>query len=222
MKFLLIAMALPVFAAADDLRLTIHMVAMEPAKLTELMSGADEPSIDIARAMVKDGEARLFNTILLRLQRGTKARLSSGGEVIFPSEYEPPSLPNGNEEEISRRMDGWIKAYPFMPIQGAWTGEFEKRAVGEFLELQAQDEGKVSWSLHLTRHVGETVYLERQDMESGKFQYRFSTIESLKMNGNMAPGVWHCAGVMGIPGNGGSPGEKIVVFAKNTELVMPD
>ncbi len=222
MKFLLVSMALQLFAAADDLRLTIHMVAMEPAKLTELMSGADEPSIDKARAMVKDGEARHFNTILLRMQCGTKARLSSGGEVIFPAEYEAPDLPNGNEEEIRRRMDGWIRAYPFMPIQGAWSGEFEKRAAGEFLEIEAQDDGKVSWNLHLTRHVGETVYLERQDMEGGKFQYRFPTIESLKLNGDMAPGDWHCAGVIGIPGKGGSPGEKIVVFAKVAELVMPD
>lgn len=221
MKALVMAIGLAGIALADDVRLTIHMVAMEPAKLAELMEGAKEPSMDKAHAMVKAGEARLFDTMLLRMTREGEAKLISGGEQIFPVEMDPEDWPRTGIMEDS--IVGQIgKRAPHMLAPEVWTSAFETKALGGSLSCRADKNGRTAWSLNHTRHVGETVHLEHQGMEGNNFSIRFPAFESLTMKGEMAPGGWICAGVLGIPGKDGSPGEKIVVFAKTTALVMEE
>jgi hypothetical protein len=224
MKMLALALGLLGFAMADDVRLTVHMVAMEPAKLAELLAEPGGPSIVKARAMVKAGEARLFNTMLLRMKGGVSARLVSGGEVTYPTEYEPPDLPNSKEYEdkVSRRMDGWIKAFPIMPIQGAWTGMFEIRKVGELLDCNVDKDRESEWLLDLTRYLGDTVFLERQGLEGERSKIRLPVFEKLALNADLSPGGWLCVGVLAIPGNDGAPGEKVVVFARAETLKAGD
>ena len=224
MKMLALALGLSGFAMADDVRLTVHMVAMEPAKLIALMAEPNGPSVGKARAMVKAGEARLFNTMLLQMKSGVSAGLVSGGAVTYPAEYEPPDLPNSKqyEDKVRRRMDGWIKAFPFMPIQGAWTGMFESKEVGESLECRVDNDRESQWFLDLTRHVGDTVYLERPLLDGGRYRFRHPEFEKLALDRDMKPGGWLCAGVLAIPGKDGAPGEKIVVFARAETLKVAE
>ena len=224
MKVLALILGFIGIAVADDVRLTVHMVAMEQVKLAELMAEPGGPSIGKARAMVKAGEARPFDTMLLRMKSGVSAKLVSGGEVTYPTEYEPPDLPNSKEYEdkVRRRMDGWIKAFPIMPIQGAWTGMFEIRDVGETLECSVDQDRESKWFLDLTRHVGDTVLMERQGLDGELYQYRLPVFEKLTLNRDLVVGGWQCAGVLAIPGKDGAPGEKIVVFANAVTLKAAD
>jgi hypothetical protein len=224
MKLLAVIFGLMGSAVADDVRLTVHMVAMAPSRLAELLAEPGGPSIGKARAMVKAGKARLFNTMLLRMKNPVSARLVSGGEVTYPTEYEPPDLPNSkeHEEKVRRRMDGWIKAFPIMPVQGAWTGMFETRNVGEALECDVDQDRESKWLLDLTRHADDTVFLERQGLDGGKTKVRLPEFEKLALNGKLTPGGWQCAGVLAIPGKDGAPGEKIVVFARTETLEVAD
>lgn len=222
MKTLLFAIGLAGIAAAEDYQLTVHMVAMEPAKLTELLAGAGGPSIEKAREMVKAGEARLFDTMLLRMKSGVTARLWSGGEMIYPSEFEGGGLgsPDPHLEKM-RRMYFWGQIFPFMNIQGG-ANIFEVKEVGERIECKVGADGRTKWHFELPRYAGDSVFVEHHGLEGEKSEVRFPVFEKLSLNLGMAPGGWHCAGVLGIPGKDGSPGEKIVVFAKTTALVMEE
>jgi hypothetical protein len=224
MKMFMLTLGLLGFAVAEDVRLTVHMVAMEPAKLTALMAEPNGPSIGKARAMVKAGEARLFNTMLLRMKSGVTAKLVAGGAVTYPSEYESSDWPDpeGGEVRRKRKIDGWIKAFPFMPIQGAWPGRFETRDVGESLEWSVNIELESQWFLNLTRYVGDTVYLERPVLDGGRYRFRHPEFETLALDRDMKPGGWLCAGVLAIPGKDGAPGEKIVVFARAETLKVAE
>lgn len=98
----------------------------------------------------------------------------------------------------------------------------EVKDVGEFLECRVGEDGKTDWLFKLIRYAGDTVYMEHNGLEGEKFKIRFPVFENLSLNLAMAPGGWHCAGVLAIPGKDGSPGEKIGVFAKATVLAMAD
>jgi hypothetical protein len=220
MKALALAIGMTAIAAADDLRLTVHMVAMEPGKLTELLGEPGGLSIAKAREMVKAGEARLFDTMMIRAQDGARATLISEEEVIYPTEYEPPGLPNSKEyeERVRRRMDGWARAFRFMPVQGAWPGHFETRMVGEVLELHGEREEAAALLLELVRYARDTVFQEIPSPEGKPFRVRFPEFERLAINSKMEPGDWLCAGILTKPGDDGGPGEKIVVFARVERL----
>ncbi len=224
MKALGLAFGMMGIAAAADLRLTIHMVAMEQDKLTELLDQPGGPSISKAREMVKAGEAKLFDTMMLRAKEGVRARMEANGEVIYPTEYQPSELPNSKEDEerLQRRMAGWGRAFPFMPVNGAWTGEFEVRDVGESLSFFERGDGKISWSVELVRYLRDTVYQEFPALEGEPFRIRFPEFERLDIWSELKPGAWHCAGILTKQKDDGGPGEKIVVFARTERLKVAE
>jgi len=220
MKALALAIGMTAIAAADDLRLTVHMVAMEQGKLTVLLDEPGGLSIAKAREMVKEGEARLFDTMMLRGKREERASIQSVREVIFPAEEEAPEgldyTPEGMEK-FQARMEKWRKVFPFMPVMANGT-YFETREVGETLLWLSDSYGGSRWILELDAYVRDTVYLELPALDGKRFKWSYPEFEKLAINGHLQQHAWQCVGILTKPGEDGGPGEKIVVFARLERL----
>ena len=151
MKALALAIGMTGISAADDLRLTVHMVAMEQGKLSELFDEPGGPSIAKARQMVKSGEARLFDTMLLRGKEDERSSIQSEREVIYPAEEEAPEgldySPGGVAEFQARMEKGW-RIFPFMPVL-ANGAHFETREAGETLLWLSDGYRGSRWILEL-------------------------------------------------------------------------
>ena len=86
-------------AGAEDhrpknLRVCVQFVEVPHPVLTELLAGPDitGPVLhDKALALAKDGTVKLLETCVVICRSGQKATVESIGEIMYPTEYEPPT-----------------------------------------------------------------------------------------------------------------------------------
>lgn len=216
------------FAHAGDLQLTVHWVEIPHTSMTELLSEGrgDAALFTTVQKWVKDGQARVVDTVLLRGKPGERALSESYGEIIYPTEYEPPDLPNSKEQEekIRRRIEGWARVFPYFPMFPAgWTGEFETRNVGESCQVDFPDESKTSegtWSMELVSQARDTVITEVMHMDGELRPLKFPNFNRLAMTGAMPSSQWQLASVLTPKAAGGEadPTKKILVFARTDVL----
>lgn len=81
----------------------------------------------IMRGLSQNGGLSRLDTATLIANSGQKATLSNGREFVYPSEYEPPELPN----TVNAGANG------FYPVTPATPTAFETRNVGMSLEAEA-------------------------------------------------------------------------------------
>jgi hypothetical protein len=82
------------------------------------------------KEMVAQGTAELVSTLILKLQNGEKGIAESIEEMRYPTEFEPPRLP-----ESAPRDPKILKEWPAV---GITPTAFETRNVGTVLELEAR------------------------------------------------------------------------------------
>lgn len=123
------------------IRIQVEWIEMSLEKHTELMADPEKtPSLRssndgaLRRTLtewIKKGDARFLNTASVVARSGQRARVESVQEMIYPTEYNPPTWPLPREvEEQMEKARNEIKARS-VPIASA----FETRNVGVTLEI---------------------------------------------------------------------------------------
>lgn len=80
-----------------------------------------------AQEKIRKGKAAIIETAMVTCRSGQRARASSGSEYIYPTEYDPPEIPN------KVKLSGGAKA----PETGVNPTAFETRHVGTTLEVDS-------------------------------------------------------------------------------------
>jgi hypothetical protein len=131
-------------AAASDsprkvVRVQVEFIEVSHEMLTDLLSGENKPQDDVAMRkniseLVKQGKARIFETLLCSSLSGTKSLSRSGLELIYPTTFEPaqistnPVFPtNGTPQEPKYGKDA----------TGPSPVEFDTRDLGNRMECEA-------------------------------------------------------------------------------------
>ncbi len=95
----LLACALPVTAdeRPKQIRVCIQFVEMPHLVMTGLLAPKDTSGPTAhqrAMDLVKDGKAKLLESCMVVCRSGQKATVETIREAIYPTEYQPPELPN--------------------------------------------------------------------------------------------------------------------------------
>ncbi|MEO5917601.1 MAG: hypothetical protein ABIS50_25450 [Luteolibacter sp.] len=164
----------PVGKAMDpskQIRVQVEFIDVSHEQLTELMFGPKVPANDgelrkqVAQ-LIKDGKATVLDTLLCTTITGQKATSESVEEFIYPTEYEPPDLPN----EV--RLDGEEKTpesakttRPDLAV-GPTPTAFDTRNIGSTLEVDGTCDGKeihLNLTPEIVYHLGNRVWGEWND-----------------------------------------------------------
>jgi len=87
--------------------------------------------------VVERGEGRIVANVIVRGLSGSKATASSGEELLYPSEFDPPQVPKDiPKEKLAEVVKSW-------PLVGIRPSAFETRKLGPKVEteLSASDDG---------------------------------------------------------------------------------
>ncbi len=123
-----------------QIRVQVEFIDVSHEQFTELMFGAKPPANDgelrqqVAQ-LIKDGKATITETLLSTSRSGQKATSESVEEFIYPTEYEPATLPDNNS---TKSEDGTIKPQGSRPdfAVGPMPTAFSTRNLGSTLEIE--------------------------------------------------------------------------------------
>lgn len=210
----LIALGFATSVFADDAiskpRWSIHaecqmIVLPQKLALPLIAEMNDDAKMEAAWAtvqrMIADGAATLVANLDLKGVAGERLTSESVEEVRYPTEFDPPQLPEGvPKEKIAEVLKNW-------PVVGITPVTFETRNVGAMLELNAtvSEDGKWISADVAPQHV-RLLRSEKFDagiMPSGEHlsieQPQFATMKNtLKMH--LQPGLRTLIGVHKLPG----------------------
>lgn len=152
-----------------QIRVQVEFIDVSHEQFTELMFGAKPPVNDgelrqqVAQ-LIKDGKATITETLLCTSRSGQKATSESIEEFIYPTEYEPATLPdntsvkgeNGTPKIQGNRPD---------PAVGPLPTAFSTRNLGSTLEIEPflSDNNKtiyLNFVPEIVYHVGNEVWAE--------------------------------------------------------------
>jgi Flp pilus assembly secretin CpaC len=151
------------------IRVQVEFIDVSHELFTELMFGAKPAANDgeLRKQMaqlIKDGKASVMETLLCTAISGHKATTESIEEFIYPTEYEPATLPDkkevkegeGAEKPADTRVDTAIGPQPT---------SFEPRNVGSTLEIEPtlSFDNKIidlRFCPEIVYHVGNEVWAE--------------------------------------------------------------
>jgi hypothetical protein len=168
--------------------------------------------------LVKKGEAKVMETMVVNARSGEKSLAESINEFIYPTEYEPPELPRSQEEEVRQRrmMEGWWRAVPSLPFVPV---NFEVRNVGETLELSAEKEGH-RFAAELLYNPRSTPITTVVTPDGNPQEVGWPEFESLRVTSQLVPGDWELATVLTPKDAAGEPdiARKLLVFTRLQSL----
>jgi hypothetical protein len=174
------------------IQVQVEYVELSHETLTDLLFLADPPSADATplrkqvQELVKKGEAKVMETMILNARSGEKATAESINEFIYPTEYEPPQLPCN---AISNRANDFslddIKILENL-FNFATPTSFETRNLGNTLEIEpliGGDDQYIDLRLapDMVWHTGETVWVERKDSLGNSIKIQMPKIYSMRI-----------------------------------------
>lgn len=174
------------------IQVQVEYVELSHETLTDLLFLADPPSADATplrkqvQELVKKGEAKVMETMILNARSGEKATAESINEFIYPTEYEPPQLPCN---AISNRANDLslddIKILENL-FNFATPTSFETRNLGNTLEIEpliGGDDQYIDLRLapDMVWHTGETVWVERKDSLGNSIKIQMPKIYSMRI-----------------------------------------
>ena len=83
-------------APPKNIRVCVQYIEMPHTYMTELLSGKAQPGHvlhEMAMAMTKEGKAKVVESGVVVVRGRSKATVATIREVIYPTEYSPPTLP---------------------------------------------------------------------------------------------------------------------------------
>jgi hypothetical protein len=212
------------------IRVQVEYVELSHETLTDLLFLADPPSADATplrkqvQELVKKGEAKVIETMICNARSGEKALAESINEFIYPTEYEPLTLPGSFEKSPLTDAQDLEKLLNF-----ATPTSFETRNLGTTLEIEptsGADDKIIDLRLapDMVWHTGETVWLERKDSLGNISKIQMPKIYSLRNTTALTckEGQYVLAAALSPKDGEGTtdPSRKVMVFVKCDILVV--
>lgn len=174
-------------SAPKTIQVQLEYIELPHEALTKLLFLAQPKTSDAAplrkklQEMVERNEAKVLETQLVVSKSSSKSTSESIHEFIYPTEYEPPSLPCAPKAQDSPPpMNGPFPANPAMPTA------FDTRNLGSNLEVEptAGMGGLVDIRLapQLVWHTGDTTWQETKDSMGNTSKVRMPDIYTLGLN----------------------------------------
>jgi hypothetical protein len=170
------------------IRTQVEFIEVTHEKFTELTFGPHSSSNnnnlrqDLAE-LVKDGEAKVAETMMCIARSGQRSSTDSTNELIYPTEYDGPEVPNtvqitsASDEppSLTRGLGG-----PPKPTS------FETRNIGSSLETEPTicvDNRMIDvrFACEITQHCGDTTWAEWND-DQGDASIRMPNFYSARVN----------------------------------------
>lgn len=216
--------------APKMIRVQVEYVELSHETLTDLLFLADPPSADSTplrkqvQELVKKGEAKVIETMICNARSGEKALAESINEFIYPTEWEPITLPGSFEKSGPSDAESLEKLLNF-----ATPTSFETRNLGTSLEIEptsGADDKVVDlrFAPGMVWHTGETVWLERKDSLGNLSKVQMPKIYSLRttMALTCKEGQYVFAAALSPKDGEGNtdPSRKVMVFVKCDILLV--
>lgn len=224
------------FAELDDdqfnVRTEFEYIEMPLATMAALMADESATKTDVAlRArvaeLVKAGKATLIEQTLLTCPNGQKATTESIREFIYPTEYEPPELPNTiHIHSNGTKADETAIAAAKEVATGPTPTAFETRNLGTTLEIEPhydQETGYISlrFAPEIVYYIENTIYSEWRG-HHGKSDIVMPVMYSLRVTTalNLASGKPTLVTALSPKNDKGVTdlSRKVLVFAKATVI----
>ena len=209
-------------APPKQIRVQVEFIDVSHEQFTELMFGPKPPANDnelrrqVAQ-LVKDGNATVLETLLCTSKSGNKATSESVEEFIYPTEYEPATLPdNVKGDEAAGKTEGK------RPATGPMPTAFETRNVGSTLEMEptlGSDNKTIDLRFvpEIVYHVGNEVWAEWKG-EHGNSPVQMPTFYTVRVNTavTLSDGNSMLTAALSPKGKDGKPDftRKLMVFVK--------
>ncbi len=221
----LTALAEPEPSPPKLIQVQVEFIEMPHKALTKLLFLAQPKTSDSTplrkkvQEMVEKDEAQILETQVVVCKNGQKATGESIHEFIYPTEYEPPQLPEKNSESSPGSMPKGSVA----PGEIALPTAFDTRNLGSTLEVEAKltnNDQFVDLRLapELVWHTGNTVWLESKDTLGNVSNVQMPDIYVIRFNTaiNCAAGKYLMTSVLSPKDANGEldPTRKIMVFVK--------
>lgn len=212
------------------IRVQVEYVELSHETLTDLLFLADPPSADATplrkqvQELVKKGEAKVMETMICNARSGEKALAESINEFIYPTEYEPLTLPGSFVGSALTDAQTFEKLFNF-----ATPTSFETRNLGTTFEIEptsGADDKVIDLRLapDMVWHTGETVWLERKDSLGNISKIQMPKIYSLRTTTALTckEGQYVFAAALSPKDGEGTtdPSRKVMVFVKCDILVV--
>lgn len=209
-----------------QIRVQVEFIDVSHEQFTELMFGPKPPANDgelrqqVAQ-LIKDGKATVMETLLCTTRSGQKATTESVEELIYPTEYEPATLPKNihvKDEEAAEKAKVNVRDLATGPTPTA----FDTRNVGSTLEIEpnlSSDHKTIDLRLvpEIVYHVGNEVWAEWKG-EHGNSPVQMPTFYALSLNTavTLTEGHFMLAAALSPKSKEGNPDftRKLMLFVK--------
>ncbi len=172
------------------IRVQVEFVEVSHEQLTELMFGKNPAANDAElrkqiAGLVKDGKATVLETMLCTSRSGQKATSESIEEFIYPTEYEPATLPEN--VQVNKKEDAEaVKTVRRDLATGPTPTAFDTRNLGSTLEIEPtlSEDGKIidlRFVPEIVYHVGNEIWAEWKG-EHGNSPIQMPTMYAIRIN----------------------------------------
>lgn len=212
------------------IRIMVEYVEMPHEEFTKLIEpvrrGADDAEMrESAKKLVKEEKARMLETSVITTTAGQRAKVESILEKIYPTEYDPPQISDGEADSENGEDEGAAgRAAVTPPTPTA----FDIRNVGTTVEVEPNvDVDGVTVNLNIAPeivyHGGEDSFGEwhTPDAESEVTQPRFYTMKC-QTNITVIAGKYHMMTALSPHDEKGNPDptRKVAVFVRADILLV--
>ncbi len=215
-----------------QIRVQVEFIDVSHEQFTELMFGPKNSTNDgelreKVATLVKDGKATMVETMLAIARSGQKATSESIEEFIYPTEYEPASMPEKIEIKDKEAAES-AKVGPRDFATGPTPTAFETRNLGSTLEIEptlGSDEKFIDLRFvpEIVYHVGNTVWAEWKD-QYGNCPVQMPTMYVVRINTGvtLATGQYCLVAAVSPKSKEGFPdfSRKMMVFVKADVLTV--
>jgi hypothetical protein len=177
-------------SAPKMIQVQLEYIELPHEALTKLLFLTEPKTTDAGplrktlQEMVARNEAKVLETQLVVSKSSNKSTTDSIHEFIYPTEFEPPSLPcTPKSKDSPPPMNGPFPANPAMPTA------FDTRNLGSNLEVEptAGMDGVVDIRMapQLVWHTRDTTWQETKDSMGNLSQVRMPDIYTLSVNASV-------------------------------------
>ena len=203
-------------ARAAELGILIEYIELDEPSATKLLRAhggkADASGLRAQlQSKIEAGEAKVSATAYLRTTDSRRAKVESVHEFIYPTEFDPPEIPQQLTGPIAAGVDLTIHANPTA---------YEMRPVGVVLEVEPKvaDDGKtidISIAPEKVEFVGYKTYGKDESEAKQPLFYAMQTSTSLTMtSGSYVLLAVHTPRLVGGEGLTGDPGKRVLLMLR--------
>jgi Flp pilus assembly secretin CpaC len=215
-----------------QIRVQVEFIEVAHEQLTGLMFGEKPAANDVElrkqlAGLVKDGRATILETMLCTSRSGQKATAEAIQEYIYPTEYEPASLPEN--VHVNKKEDAEAaKTVRRDLATGPTPTAFDTRNLGSTLEIEPtlSEDGHIidlRFVPEIVYHVGNEIWAEWKG-EHGNSPVQMPTMYALRINTavTMAAGEPMLAAALSPKDAQGHPdfSRKLMIFVRADVLTV--